>query len=122
GTWIDRERRDCGKDGHVTRWLVRRLHAELGVRSLDWIRRQQATGIDRRRSPLPAWSEFMKAAVDLRPELGGKAFLQPDGITIAEVDPDTDELATGKCPMHERVALLTDQAPTAECFRHNVYF
>ena len=33
-----------------------------------------------------------------------------------------DELATGKCPMHQTVALLTTQAPMSECFRHNVYF
>ena len=32
------------------------------------------------------------------------------------------ELATGKCPQHERVALVTVQAPTSECYRHNVYF
>jgi hypothetical protein len=54
--------------------------------------------------------------------LGGGAFAQPAGITIAEIDPSTDGLATGKCPMHERVALLTTQAPTSECFRHNIYF
>src|SRR5437588_3112397 len=71
---------------------------------------------------LPVWTEFMKAAVDLRPELGGESFDQPDGISIVEIDPETYELATGKCPAHERVAMLTKQAPTSECFRHNVYF
>jgi len=71
---------------------------------------------------LPVWTEFMKATVDLRPELGGKSFDQPDGISIVEIDLETDELATGKCPQHERVALLTAQAPTSECYRHNVYF
>ena len=71
---------------------------------------------------LPVWTEFMKAAVDLRPELGGSSFDRPDGIAIVEIDPETEGLATGKCPMHERVALLTTQAPTSECFRHNIYF
>jgi penicillin-binding protein 1B len=79
-------------------------------------------GLTGAEAALPVWAEFMKAAVDLRPELGGKSFDQPEGITIAEIDPDTDELATGKCPAHERVALLTEEAPTSECFRHNVYF
>jgi membrane carboxypeptidase/penicillin-binding protein len=79
-------------------------------------------GLTGAEAALPVWTEFMKAAVDLRPELGGTSFDQPEGITVAEVDPETDELATGKCPMHERVALLTEQAPTSECFRHNVYF
>lgn len=79
-------------------------------------------GLTGAEAALPAWAEFMKRTVDLRPELGGRSFDQPPGITIAEIDPETDALATGKCPLHERVALLSDQAPTSECFRHNVYF
>jgi len=71
---------------------------------------------------LPVWTEFMKAAVDLRPELGGKSFDQPDGISIVEIDAETNELATGKCPTRERVAMLTNQAPTSDCLRHNIYF
>ena len=71
---------------------------------------------------LPAWVDFMKSAVDLRPELGGKSFDRPDGITIVEIDPETGQLATGKCPLHERVAMATTQAPFSECYRHNVYF
>jgi penicillin-binding protein 1B len=79
-------------------------------------------GLTGAEAALPAWVEFMKSAIDLRPELGGKSFAQPEGITVAEIDPETDELATGKCPMHERVAMLTTQAPLSECFRHNIYF
>ncbi len=79
-------------------------------------------GLTGAEAALPAWAEFMKSAVDLRPELGGKYFAQPEGVTLAEIDPDTDGLATGKCPAHELVALLTQQAPTSECFRHNIYF
>jgi penicillin-binding protein 1B len=79
-------------------------------------------GLTGAEAALPAWAEFMKSAIDLRPELGGKSFDQPDGVTIVDIDPETDELATGKCPMHERVALLIAQAPPSECFRHNIYF
>jgi penicillin-binding protein 1B len=71
---------------------------------------------------LPVWTEFMKNVVDLRPELGGKSFAEPDGVTIVEIDPETEELATGKCPQHELVAIATAQAPTSECFRHSIYF
>lgn len=71
---------------------------------------------------LPIWIDFMKSAIDLRPELGGKSFDQPADVTIAEIDPDTDQLATGVCPQHERVAILTAQVPVSECFRHNIYF
>ncbi|HSQ23280.1 MAG TPA: PBP1A family penicillin-binding protein [Pyrinomonadaceae bacterium] len=79
-------------------------------------------GLTGAEAALPAWVEFMKGAVDLRPELGGRSFDQPAGITIVEIDPNTDGLATGKCPSHERVAILSEQAPTSECFRHNIYF
>jgi penicillin-binding protein 1B len=79
-------------------------------------------GLTGAEAALPVWADFMRAAIDLRPELGGKSFAQPPGITIVEIDPETDALATGKCPMHERVALRLEQAPTSECFRHNIYF
>lgn len=79
-------------------------------------------GLTGAEAALPAWVEFMKGAVDLRPELGGRAFDQPEGTAIVEIDPSTDSLATGKCPSHERVAILAAQAPTSECFQHNIYF
>jgi penicillin-binding protein 1B len=71
---------------------------------------------------LPIWMDFMKATLDLRPELGAKSFTQPDRVNIVDVDPDTDQLATGVCPQHERVAILAAQTPSTECYRHNVYF
>jgi len=70
---------------------------------------------------LPIWMDFMKAALDLRPELGAKSFEQPHDVNVVEVDPDTDQLATGVCPQHERVAILAAQSPSTECYRHNVY-
>jgi penicillin-binding protein 1B len=79
-------------------------------------------GLTGAEAALPVWTEFMKSAVDLRPEVGGKSFDEPEGITIAEIDPETDELAGSKCPTHERVAILTAQAPTSECFRHGFLF
>jgi penicillin-binding protein 1B len=71
---------------------------------------------------LPIWMDFMKAAVDLRPDLGAKSFARPDDVNIVEVDPDTDQLATGVCPQHERVAILAAQTPSTECYQHNIYF
>jgi penicillin-binding protein 1B len=79
-------------------------------------------GLTGAEAALPAWVEFMKTAIDLRPELGERSFDRPEGITIADIDPETDELASGKCPMREQVAMLTEQAPKTECFRHNFYF
>ena len=78
-------------------------------------------GLTGAEAALPIWTEFMKTAVDLRPELGGSSFAQPEGITIADVDTDTDELASRNCPVHELVAMLQTQAPLSECFRHGFY-
>ncbi len=79
-------------------------------------------GLTGAEAALPAWVEFMKNAVDLRPELGGKSFDRPDGITVVEIDPETGQLATGLCPLHVRVAMPIAQAPYSECYRHNIYF
>jgi len=79
-------------------------------------------GLTGAEAALPIWAEFMKSAVDLRPELGGKSFERPDGIAVVEIDPETNQLATGKCPLHERVAIAVNLAPTSDCYRHNVYF
>lgn len=79
-------------------------------------------GLTGAEAALPVWTEFMKAAVDRRPELGGKSFAQPAEIEMAEIDPETNSIATAQCPSHQRVALLASEAPTSECFRHNVYF
>jgi penicillin-binding protein 1B len=79
-------------------------------------------GLTGAEAALPVWTDFMKNAVDMRPELGGKSFAQPDGVTIVEIDPETEELATGRCPQHELIAIATSQAPLSECFRHSIYF
>ena len=79
-------------------------------------------GLTGAEAALPVWTEFIKRAVDLRPEFGGKSFTRPDGVTIVEIDPETEEIATGKCPQHETLAIATAQAPTSECFRHSIYF
>jgi penicillin-binding protein 1B len=79
-------------------------------------------GLTGAEAALPVWTDFMKSAVDVRPEWGGSFFAKPDGVTIVEVDPETEELATGLCPQHERVAIASWQAPTSECFRHSIYF
>ena len=47
---------------------------------------------------LPIWMDFMKSAVDLRPELGGKSFAQPEDVAIVDVDSDTNQITMGSCP------------------------
>ncbi len=73
------------------------------------------TGAD---SALPVWTEFVRGAVELRPELGGATFERPDSITFVEIDPDTGALASPSCPHRERVAVTPALAPRYECVTH----
>ncbi|HEV2880270.1 MAG TPA: PBP1A family penicillin-binding protein [Pyrinomonadaceae bacterium] len=73
------------------------------------------TGAD---SALPVWTEFVRGAIELRPELGGAAFLRPAGVMSVEIDPATGQLVSPSCPQHERIAVTPALAPTSECLLH----
>jgi penicillin-binding protein 1B len=77
-------------------------------------------GLTGAEAALPAWTEFIKGALALRPELSGESFTRPAGITTYEIDPETGMLATGACPQRERIALVSALAPNFECYVHNV--
>ncbi|MDT4965943.1 MAG: penicillin-binding protein [Acidobacteriota bacterium] len=78
----------------------------------------QQLGLTGAEAALPAWTEFVSNAVELRPDLGGRAFPQPPGMTFIEVDPETGLLATASCPNHEQVAVPIALAPNLECTLH----
>ncbi|MDT7778119.1 MAG: penicillin-binding protein [Acidobacteriota bacterium] len=69
-------------------------------------------------SALPVWTEFVRRAVELRPELGGESFERPASITTVEIDTDTGQLASPSCPQRERVALAPGFVPEHECSLH----
>ncbi len=73
------------------------------------------TGAD---AALPAWSEFVSRATELRPELGGRAFDRPSSITTVDIDPETGQLASASCAQRERVALAPAFVPDHECSLH----
>jgi penicillin-binding protein 1B len=73
------------------------------------------TGAD---SALPVWTEFVRRAVELRPELGGARFERPESVTTVEVDPETGGRAHEGCPRRERAALALGTAPAYECPLH----
>lgn len=79
-------------------------------------------GLTGAEAALPAWTEFIKGAVELRPELGGEAFERPAGITTVEIDSETGMLATPSCPQRERIAITTALAPNMECHKHGQAF
>jgi penicillin-binding protein 1B len=75
-------------------------------------------GLTGAEAALPAWTEFVSNAVELRPDLGGEAFSRPAGIAFVEVDPETGLLATTSCPQRERIAITSTLAPNLECTTH----
>jgi penicillin-binding protein 1B len=72
-------------------------------------------GLTGAEAALPAWTEFVREVVALRPELGGEAFERPAGISFVEIDPETGMRATDACPQHERIAVTHALIPTLEC-------
>ena len=67
---------------------------------------------------LPAWMDFIKGAVELKPELGGRSFECPEGIRFVEIDSDDGSLSTLSCPHRELIAVTDRLAPNIECFVH----
>ena len=79
-------------------------------------------GLTGAESALPVWTEFMRGAISLRPELGGAAFERPAGISTVEIDPETGMLATSSCPRRERIAIPSRLAPGVQCYLHDHRF
>ncbi len=75
-------------------------------------------GLTGAEAALPAWTDFMKAAVDQKPELGGRNFECPEGIKFVEIDADNGALSTLSCPHRELIATTDRLAPNVECFLH----
>jgi penicillin-binding protein 1B len=69
-------------------------------------------------SALPAWTDFVRAAVELRPELGGRTFECPEGIKFVEIDPVSGLLSTLSCPNRELIAITDRLGPNFECYNH----
>lgn len=72
-------------------------------------------GLTGAQSALPIWTEFMKRALQLRPDLAGTEFTKPDGITSAEIDPETGLLASETCSTRRTEYFIGETAPTQSC-------
>jgi membrane carboxypeptidase/penicillin-binding protein len=75
-------------------------------------------GLTGAEAALPAWTDFMKAAVELKPELGGRNFDCPEGIKFVEIDSDFGGISTLSCPHRELIAVTERLAPNVECLLH----
>lgn len=75
-------------------------------------------GLTGAEAALPAWAEFMKEAVAVRPDLGGLNFECPEGIKFVEIDSQTGLLSTVWCPLREVIAVTERTSPHLECYQH----
>jgi penicillin-binding protein 1B len=75
-------------------------------------------GLTGAEAALPAWVDFMKGAIAVRPDLGGQNFACPEGINFVEIDTATGLLSTLSCPLRELIAVTESEAPHLECYLH----
>jgi membrane peptidoglycan carboxypeptidase len=75
-------------------------------------------GLTGAEAALPAWIDFMKEALAIRPSLGGASFLKPIGIASVKIDPETGQLAGPNCPTAQTVSVASQFAPVVECYKH----
>jgi membrane carboxypeptidase/penicillin-binding protein len=78
----------------------------------------QQLGFTGAESALPAWIDFVKEAIAIRPSLGGTTFPKPAGISTVKVDPETGYLAGPDCPSSEVVSVAWEFSPSMECYKH----
>ncbi len=75
----------------------------------------QILGQSGSQAALPIWTSFTRRALAARPNV---PFDVPSGITFAEIDKDTGELATDFCPRTMNEAFLSGTEPTESCREH----
>ena len=75
-------------------------------------------GLTGAEAALPAWAEFMKEAVAVRPDLGGTNFECPEGIKFVEIDSATGLISNVWCPLRELIAVTEKTSPHLECYFH----
>ena len=75
-------------------------------------------GLTGAEAALPAWAEFMKEAVAVRPDLGGTSFECPEGIKFVEIDSSNGLISTVWCPLRELIAVTERTSPHLECYFH----
>jgi penicillin-binding protein 1B len=75
-------------------------------------------GLTGAEAALPAWVDFMKEAIAVRPDLGGEHFECPEGIKFVEIDSMTGLRSTLGCPLRELIAVTERLQPNLECYLH----
>ena len=75
-------------------------------------------GLTGAEAALPAWTDFIKEAVAIRPSLGGTSFPKPGDIITLRIDPESGAVAGPSCPSSIVVSVAHKYAPALECWKH----
>lgn len=75
-------------------------------------------GLTGAEAALPAWTDFIKDAVAIRPSLGGASFPKPADVVTVRIDPESGALAGPNCPSSIVVNVAHKYAPAIECWKH----
>jgi membrane peptidoglycan carboxypeptidase len=75
-------------------------------------------GLTGAEAALPAWTDFIREAVAIRPSLGGTSFPKPADIITVRIDPESGALAGPNCPSSIVVSVAQKYAPPMECWKH----
>lgn len=70
-------------------------------------------------SALPVWVEFMRRAHQHRDYRTVRPFEAPDGIVTVDIDSDTGEVATPRCPHVRSEVFIAGTQPTNYCHLHS---
>jgi penicillin-binding protein 1B len=60
---------------------------------------------------VPLWTDFVKRAHELRPDLAAPQFPRPPGLEMIEIDPETGALANEYCPHRQRMLVTSYLTP-----------
>jgi penicillin-binding protein 1B len=87
-----------------------------------WVGFDDNTDINMKASEvaLPLWADFVKAALEVRPELGGDNFTRPSGIIEVEIDPTTGLRATPVCTERRTELFIAGTEPVADCLHESL--
>jgi len=75
-------------------------------------------GLTGAEAALPAWTDFIRDAVAIRPSLGGTRFPKPADVVTVRIDPESGALAGPNCPSSIVVNVARQFAPAIECWKH----
>jgi penicillin-binding protein 1B len=70
---------------------------------------------------VPIWTEFVKQALALRPDLSAESFAKPAGVQTVEIDPQTGMVANEYCPGRVQVA-MPSYLSLGICYKHPEQF